>query len=116
MKSRRATLDLKKDFGLQNQKEMFNVIESRSSWKRKFSLGPPVQNFNMDTLVNGRSIERSSPNYDPLLVFTMDTTVLAAITVQRLVRGHFARRRFRDSRKGRRRRLFMSTSRNSGMC
>jgi hypothetical protein len=93
---RRDTLDLSQDFGFQHQKDSMSLsIEAKGSWKRKFSLGP-TNNFKvMETLVNGRSIERKSECYDPLLVFTMDTTVLAAITVQRLVRGYFARKQLR---------------------
>ena len=90
---RQSAIHLEKDFGFHHQKDTGSPsIESRGSWKRKFSLTPRKNELKMmDLMLNGRSIERSSPCYDPLLVFRMDTTVLAAITVQKLVRGYFAR-------------------------
>ena len=96
-RKRRGTADLSNDFMLQYEKK--DLVASRGSWKRKFSIGQAADNFKiMEKLVNGKSIEQDSPLYDPLLVFVMDTTVLAAITVQRLARGYCCRKEFRSRR------------------
>lgn len=94
---RRPTLELEADLHFGVNSDRSKAIESRGSWKRTFSLSGAANPKHHEFLHEGASIDRTSPVYDPLLVFKIDTTVLAAINVQRLVRGYMVREAFRKN-------------------
>ena len=63
------------------------------------TLGPTQRQLHLaqtlDENLVGKSMERDDFGYDPLLVFELDCKSLAAVVMQRLIRGHLIRARYK---------------------
>ena len=59
------------------------------------TLGPTLINLknaqDKQDKYHGKSIDRKDKDYDPILIFELDYTSLAAVLIQRLIRGHLTR-------------------------
>ena len=85
---------LSSDFTGNQPKKIRSVLFER----QLSTLGPTQRQLHLaqtqDENLVGKSMERDDFGYDPLLVFELDCKSLAAVVMQRLIRGHLIRARY----------------------